>query len=227
MLRLRICFSCIALTLVLSAGTTASASPESWVKEINQLTQDDATHPIAPRGTVFVGSSSIRMWKSLSADFPGRPLVNRGFGGSELADSVHYFDRLVQPYRPAVVVLYAGDNDIADGKSPERVLADFRAFRAKLHRALPDTWLVYLSIKECPARAVKRTLVREANRLIAADCQQAEHCRYVDVTTPLQHPDGSFRTELFLPDGLHLDPAGYAIWTHIVQPVLDQLAPLP
>lgn len=211
----------------LSALAAAHASPDHWAGEINQLTRNDATDPVAPGGTLFVGSSSIRMWQSLQTDFPGRHTLNRGFGGSEIADSVYYFDRIVLPYHPAVVVFYAGDNDIAAGKSPEQVLADFRDFRARLYQALPDTWLVFLSIKECPARADKIPQVQEANRLIAADCREESHCRFVDLTSTLRNPDGSFRLELFQPDHLHLTPAGYAAWTKVLRPVLDQLNPLP
>ena len=78
---------------------------------------------------VFVGSSSIRMWETLEADFPGLPVLNRGFGGSELSDVVRFADRIVVPYKPRVVVVYAGDNDLAAGKTPAQVFADFRSLR--------------------------------------------------------------------------------------------------
>jgi hypothetical protein len=113
---------------LLAAGLLAApvlAAPADWAGEIAALTRDDAAHPPPAHGIVFVGSSSIRFWTTLATDFPGRPVIGRGFGGSELADSVYYFDRLVQPYQPRTVVLYAGENDLAAGKSPEAVAADF------------------------------------------------------------------------------------------------------
>jgi lysophospholipase L1-like esterase len=211
----------LALALVLGLPTfPALAAPEHWRTEIEALTRDDASHPPASGGIVFVGSSSIRLWKGLVDDFPGLGVINRGFGGSELADSVHYLDRIVLPYRPRTVVLYAGDNDIASGKTPQQVLQDFRVFRQRVHAALAGTRVVFLSIKESPAREGARLLMREANGLVAADCAAAADCRFVDVAGALLHPDGSFRRELFKADGLHLTREGYRRWRAALMPAL-------
>lgn len=203
--------------------TAALAAPEKWAADIDKLTAADTAQP-PPRGAVvFVGSSSIRLWTSLAEDFPDITPINRGFGGSELADSVFYADRIVIPYAPRLVVLYAGENDLADlqaPKSPEKVLADFRAFRARIHAALPRTRIIYLSIKESPSRERVRAEVRAANRLIAADCATDPRCTFVDVATPLLDAQGGYRPELFKADQLHLLPAGYAIWTKVLAPHL-------
>jgi lysophospholipase L1-like esterase len=198
----------------------AQAVPETWTKEIDQLTAPDATHPPAPGGVVFVGSSSIRLWKTLAEDFPELHAINRGFGGSELADSVFYADRIVLPYQPRLVVLYAGENDLWAGKSPETVLADFRAFRTKLHAALPKARLIYLAIKESPSRARVRDQVLATNRLIATDCATDKRCTFVDVATPMLTPDGRTRPELFQADQLHMKHEGYAIWAKALAPHL-------
>ena len=210
------------LWLIISLTTAAVAAPEKWVDEISKLTKDDSTHAIEPGAVVFVGSSSIKLWKSLTADFPGIRVINRGFGGSELADSVYYAERIVLPYRPKSVVLYAGDNDIAGGKSAEAVAADFKAFREKVHHALPDTHIYYLSIKYSPSRAKFKASMRQANQLIAADCAQARNCTFVDVNTPMLNAAGEPRPELFRDDLLHMQPAGYAIWTKQLQPLLQR-----
>ena len=208
------------LAACFTAVPLARATPEFWRAEIDQLTAADATHPPPTGAVLFVGSSSIRFWTTLAADFPGIPTLNRGFGGSELADSVYYADRIVLPYRPRLVVLYAGDNDLWAGKTPQTVLADFRAFRTKVHAALPQSRIIYLAIKECPSRATVRAQVREANRLIAADCAAHPGCEFLDVDTPLLAPDGGFRPELYRDDQLHLSPAGYAIWVRLLAPHL-------
>jgi lysophospholipase L1-like esterase len=170
---------------------------------------------------VFVGSSSIRFWTTLAEDFPGIPTINRGFGGSQLADSVFYLDRIVIPYRPRLVVLFAGTNDLWAGKSPEAVAADFTAFRAKLHAALPETRLICLSITLAPSRARIHEQMRTANRLIAADCGSDPRCTFVDVNPPMLGAGGTTpRPELFREDQLHLLPAGYAIWTKVLAPYL-------
>lgn len=211
----------VLLALVLSAAPRAAAAPEQWASEIDALTKADVTNPPAPGGVVFVGSSSIRLWKSLAADFPGVNAINRGFGGSELADSVHYLDRIVLPYRPRLVVLYAGTNDLWNGKAPEQVLADFRAFRAKLHAALPAVKLIFLSINPAPSRARVHDRVYAANALIEADCAADSRCRFVDVATPMLDASGGTRPELFVDDQLHLNTDGYAIWRRVLAPHLQ------
>lgn len=213
----RFLLALLTLTLV---ATPALATPDKWTAEIDKFTTADAAHRPPANAVVFVGSSSIRLWDSLAADFPGVVTINRGFGGSEMADSTFYADRIVIPYQPRTVVVYAGENDIAAGKSPETVLADFRAFRAKVHAALPKTRIVFLSLKESPSRERVRAEVRETNRLIAADCATDPRCTFVDVATPLLDAHGGYRLELFRDDKLHMKPAGYAIWTKVLSPHL-------
>jgi lysophospholipase L1-like esterase len=204
----------------LATAPVAQSKPEQWKADIDRFTQADAAQPPPPGAVLFVGSSSIRLWTTLAEDFPGLPTINRGFGGSELADSVFYADRIVLPYRPRVVVLYAGDNDLWGGKTPETVLADFRAFRATVHAALPESRIIYLAIKESPSRVRVREQIRRTNRLIAADCAATPQCEFIDVATPMLAPDGGFRPELFRDDQLHLSAAGYAIWSRILAPHL-------
>ncbi len=206
--------------LALLAAPAANAAPERWTKEIDALTAKDATNPPPTGSVVFVGSSSIKLWKTLAEDFPDIVTINRGFGGSELADSVFYFDRIVRPYQPRLVVLYAGENDVQSGKAPETVLADFQAFRAKLHAALPATKLIYVSIKESPSRARKGSLFLATNELIAADCATDKRCLFVDVNTPMLDASGGTRPELFAKDQLHLNVDGYAIWKRELTPHL-------
>ena len=202
-----------------SQPTTQSVIP--FEKEIVAFEQADAARPPSPGGIVFVGSSSIRLWKTLEHDFAGLPVINRGFGGSQVADSVRYADRVVLPYRPKTVVLYAGDNDIANGKSPEQVFSDFQAFVNKIHRALPDTRVLYIAIKPSVARWHLVDRIREANRLIADYTRTDDRLGYIDTFTPMLGPDEQPRADLLVGDGLHLNEAGYALWTSIVRPHLS------
>jgi lysophospholipase L1-like esterase len=195
------------------------AAPADWADEINSFSKADAVRPPTSDGIVFVGSSSIRFWTTLATDFPGLPVINRGFGGSELNDSVFYLDRIVLAYHPRTVVLYAGENDLWAGKSVEQVVNDFKAFRNKLHAALPQARLLYLSIKESPSRVRIRAQVLRTNSLIAADCATDKNCVYVDVATPMLAA-GKTRPELFRDDQLHMKPEGYAIWVKVLSPLL-------
>lgn len=212
----------LLLTALLHGHVPAPAAPERWAREIDQLTRDDAVQLLAPGTVVFVGSSSIRLWSTLATDFPDVRVLNRGFGGSELADTLHYADRIILRYRPRAVVVYAGENDLWNGQTPAALLADWRALRAKVHAALPQAKLIFLSVKFSPARERIHAQVREANRLIAADCATDPRCQFVDVAKPLFGPDGKSEEKYFIEDRLHLNAAGYAVWTKVLTPHLQE-----
>ncbi len=216
-------FTALALLAVTTAPHGARAYEASrsarWESAIRAFEEKDRTSPPMHKGVVFVGSSSIRFW-DLGKSFPGMDLINRGFGGSELADSVFFAPRIVLPYEPRTVVLYAGDNDIGFGRSPEQVAADFREFARVVHAKLPKCRIVYLSIKPSPLRWKLVDKGRRANELIAEQCKADDRLVFVDVATPLLGPDGRPRRELFRGDGLHLNEKGYDIWAAVVKPHL-------
>lgn len=153
----------------------------------------------------------------MAADFPGLPILNRGFGGSTLADVVYYEDRILLSYHPRLVVLYAGDNDIEMGRSPERVARDYRAFDAKLRSGSPRARLVFVSIKPSPARWAVIDRARETNRLIRAEVPRDSLASSVDVFTPMLDPTGQPRPELFLPDSLHMNRAGICFGARVLR----------
>jgi lysophospholipase L1-like esterase len=212
--------------LVVGMGTERAQGAEPdrknlWEGAIKRFEAADAEAPPAPGGIVFVGSSSIRLW-DLKKSFPDLPALNRGFGGSQLSDSVELAERLVIKHRPRLVLLYAGDNDLPAGKSPERIRDDFKAFVAKVHATLPDTKVVYLAIKPSLARWRLIDAQRQANALIEAETKGNPRLLYLDVATPLLGADGMPRAEYYVADGLHLSPAGYDVWAERVGPVLTQ-----
>jgi lysophospholipase L1-like esterase len=190
-----------------------------WESAIAAFEKQDVAAPPSKGAVLFVGSSSIRLWK-LADSFGQLDVINRGFGGSHLADSVHFLDRLVLKHEPRTVVLYAGDNDIASGKTPERVAGDFQAFAKSLHAKLPKTRVVYICIKPSIKRWALVDKIRAANKLIADACAQDERLTYLDVFPPMLGDDGRPRPELFVEDGLHLSAKGYAVWTELLTPHL-------
>lgn len=166
---------------------------------------------------LFVGSSSVRLWKTLPQDFPKHRVINRGFGGSELSDSVHYAKRIVILYKPRMIVMYAGGNDIHRGKTPERVLSDFKTFVATVHASLPRTKIAWISIAPNPARWSEVDKVRAANALVADFARRHKRVEYIDVFSHMLGPDGLPRPEIFAADRLHMNEQGYALWTRIVK----------
>lgn len=208
-----------ALAACLASAALTRADPAQWRDQVAALAP--RAHD-APVDVVFIGSSSVRMWKTLARDFPQWRTANCGFGGSHLADSVFYFDQLVLSRTPRVVVLYAGENDLAGGASPEQIRADFLTFRTRLRAALPTARLIYLSCKPSPARAAHTEKFRATNALIATECARDPQCVFVDVASPMLDANAQPRAELFGPDHLHMSAAGYALWTQTLTPVLEK-----
>lgn len=190
----------------------APADKPPFAAEIAAFEARDALKMPAKGGVLFLGSSSIRMWTDLGRDFPGRNVINRGFGGSTIPDSVRYADRIVIPYAPKTIVFYAGDNDLEAGHSPQELLADFQALVAKVHARLPATRILFVSIKPSLSRWRLIESIRAANTLVRAYTATDPRLGYVDIFPAMLGKDGKPRPELFRPDGLHMTPAGYAIW---------------
>lgn len=208
----------------------AAAPDEPWSAAFEDFERADAAQPWQPGGVVFVGSSSIRLWSDLERQFSGWPaVIKRGFGGSQLADCVRHARRLVSLYQPSLVLLYAGDNDLAAGRSPAQVRRSFEAFVAGVREKQPGLPVAFISIKPSPSRARLMAGVREANRLIKEYAAQSQHVYFIDVFTPMLGPDGQPRADLFAPDALHLNPAGYTLWRNVISTSLPPtlLSPTP
>ncbi len=206
-----------------AAPASAAVDPPStdeWTRDMARFAAEDAASPPPRDAYVFTGSSSVRMWQSLAADFPGKPVLNRGFGGSQVRDAVHYADEVAVRYQPRKILIYSGDNDINAGRSPQQVLHDFRAFVARIRRDLPDTPIAFLAIKPSPSRADQLAKQQQANALVKAEAAKLHNVQFIDVATPMLGADGQPRPELFLEDRLHMTPEGYALWRGIVAPYL-------
>lgn len=190
-----------------------------WEKAIADFEAQDREKPVAPGGILFLGSSSIRMW-DLEKSFPGRPVLNRGFGGSQIADSLYFFDRVVLPYKPATIVFYAGDNDIAREKTAETVTADFQSLAAKVWEHFPETRILFIGIKPSTARWNLYPEMKKVNEAIGQWAQSEKRILLVDVEKAMLGEDGMPRQELLQKDGLHMTEEGYAVWTKLVTPLL-------
>lgn len=189
--------------------------------EISAFEAEDAANPPAHNAILFVGSSTIRIWPDLPAKFPPHAVLNRGFGGSHMSDVLYYFDRVVAPYAPALVVVYEGDNDLASGKTVSQVYADYTNFLFRVQRDLPGTDVAFMSVKPSPSRAQYRTQMEELNHRLSA-LSDGRRIRYIDVFTPLLNSSNQPRPELFQSDLLHLNAAGYAVLESVVGPALNQ-----
>jgi lysophospholipase L1-like esterase len=203
-----------------AAATPATvAPPERWATELAAFEADDMRAPF-PRGEiVFVGSSTIRQW-NVASSFPDLKILNRGINGSELADAVRHIDRLVLRHEPRLVVLYAGDNDIAAGRLSEQVAVEFERFVRLVHARLPQTRILFLAIKPSILRWLQVDRMRLANEMIRNICTRDDRLAFLDFDAAMVGWDEKPRRELFVDDGLHLSTQGYQLWNAIIRPFL-------
>ena len=194
-------------------------SSPAWETDMQRFEAADAQSPPPRGGVLFIGSSSIRFWDTLAQDFPGVPVINRGFGGSELRDSTWYADRIIVPYAPRQILIYAGDNDLNAGRTPQQLRADFIAFVERVRRDLPKAKIAYISNKPSPSRAQLLPVQRAANTLIAAEAKRLG-VDYIDILTPMLDASGQPDESLFIEDRLHMNRAGYVIWQRAIAPYL-------
>jgi lysophospholipase L1-like esterase len=198
--------------------------PARFAAEIRDFASWDERNSPPDNAVLFVGSSTIRLWPTADR-FPGLPVINRGFGGSQISDVNHYLDVTVLKYRPAVVVLYAGDNDIAAGKTPVRVLEDYRRFVTRVLASRADTDIIFIAVKPSASRWALWPAMREANALVRRYADTHPRLHYADIVPATLGPGGEPRADFFLQDRLHLSPAGYDAWTKVVAQAIAAVRP--
>ncbi len=191
-----------------------------WEKEISAYEAVDRTNPPPRNGVLFIGSSTIRLWKTLARDFPGQPVINRGFGGSEIADSTHFAERIIFPYEPRMILLRAGGNDLWAGKSPEEVFADYKEFLATVQARLPQTRIVFISWCPTIARWAQAGKERRLDDLVKAYTDHKRRLGYIESYDLTLGADGKPRAELLAADELHLNAEGYKLLAERVRPFL-------
>ena len=206
------------------ASAPAVKGPQRWEKEIAAFEKQDSQNPPPKGALLFTGASSIRMWKSLPQDFPNQTILNRGFGGSQIADATYYADRIIFPYEPKMIFFRAGGNDINAGKTADQAFADYKAFVAKVRTKLPDTPIVFISLSPAPKRWNERQENKKLNDLVEAYSKQTPGLKFCDVYDLTLTPDGQAREELFIADKLHFNAEGYKLLAERVRPFVPAVA---
>lgn len=208
-----------------ATNSSAEVDPMRFEPEIRKFEVVDQRTPPPQRPVLFTGSSSVRLWNTLSNDFPKHRVLNRGFGGSHMSDLNFYFDRIVKPYRPSLIVVYEGDNDLAAGKSVDAVYADYLHFLKRVRTDLPGTPVLLLAAKPSPSRTPLLGSQRDLDHRLQQLASTTPDIHFIDTFRPLVDADGNPRRELFREDFLHMNAKGYALWRELISPVLDRILP--
>ncbi len=207
------------------ATTTTTTTTNRWEREIAALEVRGRAIPPGSDLVVLYGSSSFRMWTNAGAALAPHRVVNFGFGGSQFSDLIDFVDRVVVPLRPGLVLLYGGDNDLAAGKSPEVVEADFRRLMERIRTALPATRIGCLAVKPSPSRSKLLPAQQDANQRLRRVARWHQRVDFLEVATPLLDAEGAPDPRYFASDHLHLNAAGYARWQEVLAPHLGGWRP--
>lgn len=192
-----------------------------FYQAIENFKAEDARHSPPTRPILLIGSSSFTKWTDVSAYFPGKTILNRGFGGSTLPDLIRYFQDIVVPYKPRQIVIYCGDNDISAGASAQMVLDRYKILESLIRYHLGDVPIAYVSIKPSVARKHLMAEMSEANHLIRDYIANRNNRDvFIDVYHPMLDDQGNPSAEIFLKDQLHMNEKGYAIWKKAIGPHL-------
>jgi lysophospholipase L1-like esterase len=196
-------------------------NPERFRKEVESITSNDQSID-KKNALLFTGSSSIRMWTDMKSYFPKHNIINRGFGGSQTADLIHYFDQLILPYSPKKIFIYEGDNDINSGKTPAEILEAndmlLVLIRDKVSKNVP---VYFITPKPSVARWSKKSTYEDYNKMLSTWAGTRKGVTVVDVWTPMLDDKGVVFQDLFLADNLHMNKKGYDIWAKAIAPYLD------
>ena len=183
-----------------------------WEADMKRFSEIDRTQTPPENAILFVGSSSIRLWESLRTDFPQFKVINRGFGGSQFEDVNHYFSQIITPYKPKKIVLYVGENDIDAKQTAENVLEDFKTFVALRDKNLPNTPIVFISLKPSILRWQMWSEMNRANSFIREEIKKHQRVQFADLAKQMLGADGKPLPDIYVSDDLHLNAKGYKIW---------------
>ena len=227
--RRRLCdLVCLVALAGLAGGFVVAAQPQPDPKrfdaDIAAFESEDRATPPPRRSVLFVGSSSIRYW-DLACAFPGKRVIKRGFGGSHVSDNIYFADRIIVPYEPALIVFYAGDADVAAGKTADQIGADYQKLVALIHARVPGATTLIIGTKPSPAHWAHVATIRAANDVVRKIAAEDPRVEYVDVESALLGVDGRPRAEFYAENGLNLNEPGYAAWNEAVCRVVEQLWP--
>ncbi|GAB5400642.1 MAG: SGNH/GDSL hydrolase family protein [Aureisphaera sp.] len=209
-------------TFVLLLLITLALFPEQlWGQDPHRFDDAIATFKkiAIPEGrevVVFTGSSSIRFWETLQEDCPEKFTINTGFGGSQMTDLLYFLEETVLRFRPTTVYIYEGDNDIAEGKSPEAILQTTKEVTSRLLSALPDTKIYFISAKPSPSRWNHKDGYMAFNDLLRDYCNQRDQLSFIDVWSPMLTPQGRPIPGIFIEDSLHMNGKGYELWRDVI-----------
>lgn len=211
------------LTTLISILSFLSFS-QNFIAEIKTFETKDSISMPAQGQILLAGSSTFRLWTTFKEDLKQFPVINRGFGGSQMSDLNFYFDRIVLKYKPKMILVYEGDNDLNVGESPDSVVQEFKEFVEMVKAKLPKTKIGYCSIRPSLARLAILDKQKSVNQAIKTYCKATKKVYFLNIQKEFYKRNGELMTDIFVADKLHLNEKGYKIWAKATNKFLKEEA---
>ena len=211
----------VVLLMLFALAFSQEKKPMFW-QDIQEFKKKDQQTPPQKDAILLIGSSSFTKWQDVSDYFPGKTIINRGFGGSRLIDLNYFSEDLLSPYQPKQIIVYCGENDFADDKNlkADVVAERFKTFYQKIRSKFPNIEVDYISIKYSPSREHLWPQMKEANKKIKKFMKKEKKAEFIDITKVMNDSKGNIRKDIFVEDMLHMTPEGYRLWTSIMNPYM-------
>lgn len=211
----------VVLLMLFALAFSQEKKPMFW-QDIQEFKKKDQQTPPQKDAILLIGSSSFTKWQDVSDYFPGKTIINRGFGGSRLIDLNYFSEDLLSPYQPKQIIVYCGENDFADNKNlkADVVVERFKTFYQKIRSKFPNIEVDYISIKYSPSREHLWPQMKEANKKIKKFMKKEKKAEFIDITKVMNDSKGNIRKDIFVEDMLHMTPEGYRLWTSVMNPYM-------
>lgn len=211
----------VVLLMLFAIAFSQEKKPMFW-QDIQEFKKKDQQTPPQKDAILLIGSSSFTKWQDVSDYFPGKTIINRGFGGSRLIDLNYFSEDLLSPYQPKQIIVYCGENDFADDKNlkADVVVERFKTFYQKIRSKFPNIEVDYISIKYSPSREHLWPQMKKANKKIKKFMKKEKKAEFIDITKVMNDSKGNIRKDIFVEDMLHMTPEGYRLWTSVMNPYM-------
>ena len=227
----KIAFSLIGVALLSSCSLQKRYSPESYAWALPEIKAFERLNvqPIPKNGLLFIGSSSIRLWKTLAQDMAPYPVVQRGYGGAHLRDAIFFSQALLGNGQPAMIIGFIANDikGVPEDERPQRVKRLFKYFVKQVRKRYPKTPFLWVEITPTQSRWAQWKAIQKVNQKIKDYCEKKANLYFVETATAFLTAEGLPRTELFVEDQLHLNQQGYALWSRLIKQEIEWLLNQP
>ena len=218
----KINFKPLVLIILLFGFLSSNAQdPNRFKNSIDELNNKEYNFNPDKKLLLFTGSSSIKMWKNVPDYFPEYNVINNGFGGSHFSDLIFFYDKLITKQTPDILFIYEGDNDIASGKKPSKIIKQAKELVKQIKADLPQTKIIFIAPKPSIARWNLKKDYNKLNKKLAKLCKKQDNTEFADVWNIMLDENGNVYTDIFIEDGLHMNKKGYDLWAKVIFELLN------